>query len=328
MKGAIFMSDKTIKIGVDLGNYDIKTQNTITPSSYEKTITENLLAEDIILYQGIYYYATDKRNNQDRDKTTSDYALIMTLLGIAKEIIFQATSEGKNLQEAVSQITSVKLGVGLPIGYYSELKTKTEKYYEDAFKKDVSLKYKGKLSKNQWINLCFKVETTKIFPQDLTAVMFNRHTEIPKTFPSYYIFGMGGGTVDIIPVKNKAPQVQDCISLEKGTTEMYKEISKTLQQNGIKEKEYQTIEDVLRGKPCILPQAEKDMIHDCVNNYANKLVDDFIHRGLKLNDYPCVFIGGGALLLEKQLKENNNFAKIEIIDDVKENAIYYSYCLQ
>lgn len=323
------MADKILNLGVDLGNYDLKTQHTITPSSYEKTLTENLLAEDIIEYNGSFYYSTDSRSNQEKDKTRDEYALIMTLIGIAKEIVYQASidTSSQPLQDKVSSVKNIKLGVGLPIGYFSELKSKTESYYNDAFKNGVHLRFKGKLSEKQWVDINFTVDTIRIFPQDLTAVVFNRKAEIPKVFDSYYIFGMGGGTVDIIPIKNKAPQVQDCVSLPLGTTEMYKEISKTLQKNGVNDKEYQTIEDVLCGKPTILPNEEIKMINDCVDDFAKKLVDNFKHRELKLRDYPSVFIGGGALLLRKQLENSSEFGKLEIIDDVKENAVYYAYCL-
>jgi len=38
---------------------------------------------------------------------------------------------------------------------------------------------------------------------------------------------------------------------------------------------------------------------------------------------PAIFLGGGSLLLKKQIEQSPEFKYIEFIDDVKANAIGY-----
>lgn len=319
-----------IKIGFDLGNYDGKTQSTTTPSSFRKYNTENKLATEILIFNNDYYMPTEERDNQEKDKTKNDYALIMTLFGMAKEIIAQTVTgpiSPAELQKKVSAVKSVKLGLGLPVGYFSELSKSTLAYYEKCFANGVSFAYKGPVTQGENIYFNFEVDNVAIFPQDVIAVARNPKLFIPREYDDYYIFGMGGGTVDIIPIRNKVPQVEDCVTLPLGTTEMYKFISKYLQQNGSDEKDYQIIEKVITGKNTILPENEKKMITECVSIYADKLIQNFIHRGLKLKDYPSVFIGGGGLLLKPYIEKNKAFARVEFVENVHENAIYFAKAL-
>lgn len=315
-----------LNIGVDIGNYDTKTQGTITPSSFSKYKTEPLMAGEVLTFNGSYYITTTARDNQEKDKTKDDYALIMTLFAIAKEIIHQVhnPSSANDLQKEVDEVTSIRLAEGLPVGYFSELSKPTANYFKEVFKNGVSFAYKGDSTKMKNIIFNLKVSHVGIYPQDITGVAQNPNLSVPSSFDDYYIIGMGGGTVDIIPMENKLPQVPKCVSLTKGTTEMYKAISTYLQQNGYGAKDYQLIEKIIAGKNTIVPAEEKNIINECVENYADKLVEDLTHRGLKLCDYPTVFIGGGALLLKPYLTKNPAFRKIEFVENVNANAYYYA----
>ena len=320
-----------IKIGFDLGNYDGKTQSTSTPSSFRKYDTENKLATESLLFESNYYMPTEERDNQEKDKTINDYALIMTLFGIAKEIVAQVsngTTIPSEIQRKVNAVKSIQLGIGLPVGYFSSLAKKTLAYYEKCFANGISFAYKGPSTGDNYIYYNLLVDKVMIYPQDVIAVARNQSLHIPREYDDYYIFGIGGGTVDIIPIRNKAPQVEDCVSLALGTTEMYKFVSKYLQQNGGDEKDYQIIEKVIRDQNTILSLEEKTKIKESVAYYADKLVQNFIHRGLKLKDYPSVFIGGGALLLQPYIESKKDvFAKVEFVKNVNENAVYYAKAL-
>lgn len=315
-----------LKIGVDIGNYDTKTQSTITPSSFSKYKTEPLMASEVLTFNGSYYIPTTKRDNQEKDKTKDDYALIMTLFAVAKEVISQIhiKESSQDIQKEVDEVKSISLAEGLPVGYYSELSKKLQSYFLDVFQNGVSFAYKGDLTKMQNVVFNLKVENIGIYPQDITGVALNQSLSIPKTYDDYYIVGMGGGTIDIIPMKDKLPQVPECVSIPKGTTEMYKEMSTYLQQNGFGEKDYQLIEKVLAGKNTIVPIDEQLVMREYVETFTDKLVDDLTHRGLKLLDYPTVFIGGGALLLRPYLSKNKAFRKVEFVESVNANAYYYS----
>lgn len=320
-----------IKIGVDVGNFDTKTQLTSTESSYASYENEQLVAPEFLYFEGRYYVPTSERNNQEQDKTKDDYSTIMTLFGIAKEILAQATSNcmtAEGIQSRVKEVTNVRLGVGLPVGYFSKLAKKTLAYYQERFSDVVEFSYKGPKSKNTLVHFKIKFDNIGIYPQDVIAVIKNPDLSIPREYSDYDIIGIGGGTLDIIPVRNRRPEVQHVISKEHGTTQLFAEISKKLQQNGFNAKDQNTLEKVVRGIKTTLDnpgrEKEKQFILDCVKSFSDKMIDDLIHEGLNFEDYPTVFIGGGALLLKDYLAANPSFSQTEFVKSVNENAIYYA----
>lgn len=315
-------------IGIDVGNYDTKTQHTTTPSSYRISKTENPLVDENVFYNGLYYVPTRERNNQQLDKTKDNYCVNISLFAIAKEIIWQISNnyQKKNgvpitdevLQEEISKVDSIILGVGLPVGHYPSLAVKTCECYDRAFADGLSFTYKD-------FTFNFKLaKKTLAYPQDFTAVAYNNNLEIPKKYVQYYIVGIGGGTVDIIPVYEGAPQFEDCKSLEYGTTVMYEYISSTLQRESGKAMEYTSIETILNGEESIIEESRQTRVRELEAEYVNRLVDEMIHVGLNSSDFPCVFIGGGALLMRPTLEKNSLIVKSEFVEDVNANAKYYA----
>lgn len=318
------------KIGLDLGNYDLKTRNTVTPSSYAERTTKDLIAEESIFYNGLYYVPTLKRNNQQVDKTEGDYCLIMSLFGIAKELIarLNARFPGYNeaqLQDEISKYTEISLGVGLPAGKFSSLARKMVDCYMNAWKDGCEFSYINKSEGEFKFN--FKLINCKPFPQDYTAVAFNKRVELPKGVNDYYIIGIGGGTVDIIPVNNTNVDTDQIMTFEKGTTVLYSQIIKRIQQETGKVMEYSTIESILRGENTIIRDERIDIIQREKADFAKKLVDEILHYGYQLSDRPCIFVGGGALLLKDALEANKEFAYTFFMDDVKANAYFFEALL-
>lgn len=320
------MEGMILDIGVDVGNYDTKTQSTVTPSSFAAYERDQLIAEEALTFGGKYYIPTNERDNQEKDKTQSEHALVMTLFGIAKEIISQVSREGElpsAIQRKVDDVRRIRLGVGLPVGFYSELSQKTHRYYAQTFENGVCFGYKGKMTGGNYVYFNLMVDKIGVYPQDVIGIIRNPRLTIPQATSDYYIIGIGGGTLDLIPMSD-GPQVQKCVSLAMGTTEMYKAIGSRLQQNGYGEKDYRMIENVLLGKRTFISEEERRMIVSETKIYADKIINNLQNRGLKLNDYPSVFIGGGALLLRKYFEESGAFIKTEFVENTRENAICYA----
>ncbi|MBO5371750.1 MAG: ParM/StbA family protein [Lachnospiraceae bacterium] len=321
------MSKLRFKVGIDVGNYDTKTQHTSTPSSYKSYEKRNLMLDEYVCYKGMYYSPTNERNNQQVDKTKDNYCLIISLFAVAKEILFQLRQKYPHatdveLQGYIEQIEELSIGVGLPAGYFSQLAESTRNLYLKEWENGFEFEYCGFTFKH-------KLVTCAVLPQDFTAVAWNDNISTIKDFSKYIIVGIGGGTADAIPVENGTPQVNDCISITKGTTVMFSEIIKTIQHETAKTMEYSVVEAVLLGKPTIVDDARKARIKKLAEEFADKLVDDFIHNGLHFSDNPVVFIGGGALLMRKALEKNPNFVKVEFVEDVNANAKYFAvFCSQ
>lgn len=322
---ASFKFNAPVKIGIDVGNYDCKSRHTSTPSSFIGSGTENLLVDTCIFYNGVFYTPSKDRNNQQTDKTKDNYCLIISTFAIAKELltkirIKEPSITSKEVQEVLREIKEISIGVGLPAGLLSSQAEPLRLCYMKNWGNGVEFLYKENGTEFEFN---FRLTDCTVFPQDFLPVAYSNELNIPREYKDYNIIGIGGGTTDIIPVSDGNPKVEKCISLEKGTTVLYTECVKKVQQETGKMMDYASVESVLLGNPTIIDAKRKEIIMNCALNYTNKLVDEIIHQGISVSDYPTVFIGGGALLLRKYLEDNSEFGKIEFVEDVCANAMFF-----
>ena len=314
-----------ITIGIDVGNYDTKSQHSLTPSSYRVYETKNLMADEYVFYNGLFYVPTRARNNQQRDKTEADYCLNISLFAIAKEILYllkteNPTASPAEIQKKIDAIAEFQIGVGLPAGHFNSLAKKTKTCYE-VWKNGLSFEYvKGKES------YCFSMTLKKcdVFVQDLVSVFYNSSLSIPKDYSDFYIIGIGGGTADIIPIVGGRPEVDQIVTLEKGSTVMYMDVARGYQQETGDTLDYNLIEGTLLGKPNVLDEKTIGLIHNLADNFVINLIEEVEHHGLQLRKYPSVFIGGGALIMQDAIKASNHFVKSEFVQSVYANAQYYA----
>lgn len=311
-----------ISIGVDVGNHGTKTQHTATPSGYKIQTMKPIMAEEWLFYEGEYYVVTTERFAYTMDKTENGHALILTLFGIAKEIIYmvEQTYEYKNgkvdIQELVNRYHTINLGIGLPPGHFDNLARKTKTYYEEVFGDEIKFVYND-------INFRIHLNKLKIYPQDFMAVYKNPNSELAKNYDKYYIIGIGGYTVDIIEVNNNKVEPDSCRSLPMGTIVMYENMVKEVLKAGVSVS-HDGIERVLRGKQHILSDQVVEIIRKNAELHTAAIIDACKTANVKFAEAPVIFFGGGCLLLEEYLKNNKNIVKSEIIEDIHANAIYYA----
>ena len=313
---------KTINIGVDVGNYDTKTSHCTIPSGYRKYTSKPEIATKILSYKGAYYVPEiSERKPYVVDKTQDDQCLILTLFGIAEELIFIAkeTRSQNSIQEEIRKMNQIKLGVGLPPGHFNAYSSKTLEYYKEKFHETVEFTYKN-------FDFSFSVDTIRLFPQDFVAVYKNQHCQTAKK-KRYYIVGIGGGTTDVIPVIGGQPDVNNCFSLQLGTRVMYRKISADIQRQYGEMLDESLVEDVLRGDETILPEEYTEQIKLGAKEHFEGIINGCIQQGVKLSLYPVVFYGGGCLLLRDQITSSRQLKNPEILGDINANAKAYAMCL-
>lgn len=316
-----------IKIGVDVGNYDTKTQNCTIASGYKRYDTKPEIATKILEYNGSYYVPDiSERMPYVADKTQNDQCLILTLFGIAEELIYTAKKAIKDgetatdsVQAEIDKYKHIKLGIGLPPGHFSSLSHKTLDYYNERLSGEINISYKK-------YRFSFVIDTTRVYPQDFVAVFKNKESEIAKK-KRYYIVGIGGGTVDVIPVINGDPDVNNCFSLESGTRVMYRKICADVQRSYGEMLDESLVEDVLRNEETILDDNIKALIKENAEKHYADIINGCIQQGVKLSLYPVVFFGGGALLLKEYITSDKKMKNPEIIADTHANAKAYASCL-
>lgn len=318
-------------IGVDVGNFDTKTANTTTVSGFTMYDNEQLLAEDVLAYGGKFYVESiDSRLPFVEDKTLNDQCLILTLFSIAKQILWIIKEEehyvGNGIQDEILKYNEINLAIGLPPGHFNKLAMKTAEYYRNKMKNGISFKYGN-------YKFSFKTCVVEVYAQDLSAVLLDKTLTITKPptddngkkleVPKYYIVGIGGYTVDIIPTINNKPEVDKCRSLPLGTRPMFETIIARIQSSsGITLNECD-IETVLRGKRNYI---KPDVVEEIKRNaelHAKQIIDRCIQAGCSLDINPVVYVGGGCKLLKPYLEKNDLVCYSEYIEDTHANAKNY-----
>ena len=316
-----------IKLGVDVGNFDIKTEHTSTPSGFSIYHTEPQLTKDYLFYNDVWYVPSiSERIEYIQDKTENDLCLIFTFIGIAKELIYCAKQNmqkmgfdftARNLQRELDNVTSISLGVGLPVGDIEKLKVKTQNYYKEKLKNGVSFMYSG-------YKFSFTVKSVQVFPQDLLAVVSNPVCTIPKEYSSYAIIGIGGQTVDVIPVEDGKPVVENCFSDRRGVRALFTSCVSVIEREFGKTVKENTIDQVLNHKKTLLSEEMISVIHEQAYLHVQSLLNYCqMKHSLQFADTPIVFFGGGSLLLEGEIKKFD-IPAYEFVRDVNGNARYYA----
>lgn len=141
--------------------------------------------------------------------------------------------------------------------------------------------------------------------------------------PRALIVDIGGFTADYLQVKNGEGDLSICDSLENGVILLYNKVQSRVSAE----------QDIL------LDEAEIDAIlmervanttptlGDLVRRQAGEFVDDLLstlrERGLELRSGPVVFVGGGSILLRRQIEASGKVRSPVFVDDIRANAKGY-----
>ncbi len=316
-------TSSTYKIGIDIGNYDTKTQHTTTPSGYKEYSIQPQLTNEYLKYGNKYYAPTVNRFEYVKDKRENDQAFILSLFGIAKEILYGVKAHyGMDLpqdkvQSVISSIFHVSVGAGLPVGDFTKLKDDTTKYFKDKFKGSVNFEYSG-------YKFSFVVDDVQLFPQDILPVSANPNCVTSNKYKKYVIIGIGGQTVDVIPVINNIPIAEKCISLREGVRKMFADIIGAVETNFGTTIGEDSVEEVLLGNETTLPSDIEVTIRAEAKKHTEHILNACVQRGINFIEYPAVFFGGGGLLLRPYIENNKTVTSKEFLMDVRGNAVCYA----
>ena len=328
-------------IAVDTGNRCMKTAHA-EPFSAGLVNHYNIkptMATDVLCYNGNYYSFSETQGSQREDKTVDDYYYILTLAAIAREIVIKrALRNNPNVTEAdfkkvmneanragASYIEDIYLSVGLPPrdmvsggNVIHGEKSLPEKYKE-------YFGHNGDRVRFMYNNMSFDISVKEVFvlAQGFAAVfpddIFSQVTKFPQT----YIIDIGGYTTDIALIANRRIDLSFFESLDYGVIFLYSTISDVVARvTGKKNLNGILIEAVLRGESIGDAEVEK-AVHTAARYYASQIVSALKDRKIDLEISLPVLVGGGAHLLENELKEAMGRDDVVVLPDVRANAIGY-----
>ena len=137
------------------------------------------------------------------------------------------------------------------------------------------------------------------------------------------VLDIGDGTVDLLVIRNGKPDLSVRVSERSGMAVLRSEISNRIQQNYGIHLDSSDVEQVLMGEETILEEEIIKEIYRMADDWVHMIINKLHAHVTDFRTNPAIFLGGGSLLLKKQIEQSPEFKYIEFIDDVKANAIGY-----
>ena len=291
-------------IAIDHGNKQIKTINCEPFTSGLLESDTQPFGKDILMYKGKYYQVTDQRIPYRKDKTEDERFFILSLFAIAREIEEQGFFH--------PGVMRVQLAVGLPPAYYGTHYQSFIRYFLD--RGTVSFSYRGK-------TYSILIDNVGCYPQSYAAAltMFQTLSTIPKAL----VLDIGGMTADYLQIKYGEGDLSVCDSLENGVIRLYNRIeSKVRAEQDILLTERE-IDAILLGTEVQVPFGVASVVDRLAQEFIADLLSALRERQLELKSGPVIFVGGGSILLRKQIQKSGKVSNPLFVEDIRANARGY-----
>ena len=83
------------------------------------------------------------------------------------------------------------------------------------------------------------------------------------------------------------------------------------------------IERVLNGSTCSMDETAKEMICQHGRLYTERILSSILEAGFDFKAIPVVFLGGGASIMERNIKPQDGLCRGVFLTDVHANAAGY-----
>ena len=294
------MEEKKIEIiGIDHGWSNMKTVSSIFTSGVKEITTEPALFDNVVEFEEKYFKVGGKRLEVKDTKVTDENYYILTLASIGREL------NRRGLRRA-----NLFLSVGLPLTRFGAEKKDFIDYLMK--RKEISFKFE-----NIRYSVC--IERVSVFPQCYAAVA----DRLGSFRREVLVVDIGSWTVDIMPISNQKPDIEQCVTIPQGLITCMRAINEQcVRQLGGQVTESDIQEVMMYGRSDIASKY-LEIIQEGITEFARSIYFTLKEYGYNLETIPIVFVGGGAVVMK--LFGNIQQGNIRYIEDVKANAKGYEY---
>lgn len=276
-------------VAVDAGNKQIKSEHFNFHSGLQESELVPQTAERALLYKGNYYVPSSRRIKYLRDKTEDERFYILTLIAVAREIELAVKNGNKRLAE--DDVIQVDLLVDLPPAHYPELYERFEQYF-----------YRnGELVNFSYGEQEYTVHFRSVtaYPQAYMAFLWiNGSHNLMKT-SKVLMIDIGGFTSDYLLIRQGAPDLEFCDSLEKGVILMYNSIISQIRQKYDVLLEESDIDAIILRMQIFCAKNIQDEVLGLTERYVIEFLGGFRELEIDFATTYTVFTGGGAVLLSR-----------------------------
>ena len=296
-------------IAIDHGNKLIKVPNHEPFTSGLEESEVPPFGGETLKYQGKYYILSEKRIPYHRDKTEDERFFILSLFAIAYEI-----EAAGNYSQNVMRI---QLAVGLPPAHYGAQHKAFTGYFMG--RGVVQFEYRGR-------PYSIYIEKAMCFPQSYAAAVTILKSLRDK--PKALVVDQGGMTTDFLLLKDGVGDLSVCDSLEYGVITLYNKINSKVSAELDIMMEESEIDSVLMGRTEHVPDKVAEIVEHQAQVFVNDLFSTLRERGLELKSGTVVFVGGGAILLRRQIEISGKVGNPLFVEDIQANVKGYEMLYQ
>ncbi len=296
-------------IAVDHGNKQIKTVHCKPFVSGLLESTTRPFGRNILKYRDKFYSLSNQRIPYKRDKTEDERFFVLTLFGIAEEILKWNGCE--------EEIIHIQLAVGLPPAHYGAQYRTFLKYFSG--RGLVNFDYRGN-------NYAIYIDDVKCYPQAYAAAV-TRLKELIG-YPRVLIADIGGFTADYLLMRNGECDLSVCDSLENGIIVLYNRIRTKVNSEFNVLLDEADIDAVLKGQGEAYSPVIASLIIGMAQDFVNDLFSSLRERMIDLSAGVAVFVGGGAILLKKQIEASGKVGRSFFVNEINANARGYELLYQ
>ncbi|MBQ9347492.1 MAG: ParM/StbA family protein [Oscillibacter sp.] len=297
---------KTLYISIDHGYYNVKTVHCCFPAGVLPQYHKPYSLKDVLEYDGRYYLIGGGRQPIQEDKTETEDYYLMTLAAIAKEIEYQNAD----------RVTRVYLGAGLPLTSVN----RDKELFQDYLVRDrqsVMFRFEGQ-------SYVITVVGATVFPQGFAGAVLR--DEYLKE-PSILVTDIGGWTVDVLRMDNNRPDVESFHSKPYGVICCLDTITESVRGTlGLNLTPAQ-IESFMRSGVSTLDDLTLQLINEEARKYTRRILAIIREGGFDIRAMPVIFMGGGAVLIQRYLPPCGKRLRYMVMEDIKLNALGYEFLL-
>lgn len=167
------------------------------------------------------------------------------------------------------------------------------------------------------------IEDAACFPQAYAAAATMLHTLVEE--PKAVILDIGGFTTDYLLMKNGEIDLTSCDSLENGVILLYNKVRSKVNSELDLLLDEGDVDAILMGKKTQYPDAAIRLTEQMAQEFINDLFSTLRERMLDLQYCKVVFVGGGAILLKRQIETSGKVGTPFFVPKINANADGYEY---
>ena len=159
------------------------------------------------------------------------------------------------------------------------------------------------------------------FPQAYAASvpLFGKLKDVAKAV----VVDIGGFTADYLLLRSGKGDLSACDSLENGVIVLYNRIQSKVNADLDLLLEESDIDAILLQKPHDFDEAIVEIVEEQAQNFIGDLVGKLRERMIDLRSGKAVFVGGGSILLRRQIEACDKVGHALFVDEISANTKGY-----